>query len=143
MDIATVDVNRFQNRQYKVLVSFSALNKTKGVLILTRRKLNLSLKSSGSDCENRFCYAIVTHNNSKICLASIYAPNVFNSDFFESIKSTLLSFPDATLILAGDFNLLVDPDMDSLSSVSASKRASSAYIKSFLRDLNIVDIWRI
>lgn len=111
--LKSVDINRFQNKIYKVGAFSSAPNKTKGVLILVRRKLNLTLRASSSDSEERFCYVIVMLNRSQICLASEYTPNILNIDFFNAIKSTLLDFSDAILILGGDFNSLVDPEMDS------------------------------
>ena len=80
-------------------------------------------------------------NRSKICLASIYAPNTFDIHFFDSIKSTLLNFSDTTLILGGDFNLLVNPNIDCTNPAPASRRISSSCISSFLEDLNVVDIW--
>lgn len=38
------DVHRFQNKTYKILACSCALNKSKGVLILHKRSLNLSVK---------------------------------------------------------------------------------------------------
>ncbi len=47
------DVARFQNK----LAAFScALNKTKGVLILVNRKLNLTIEHFGSDEKGRFVF---------------------------------------------------------------------------------------
>ena len=111
--LKSVDVSREQNKVYRVAAFSSAPNKTKGVVILVRRKLNLILRASGKDNEGRFCYVTAMLNRSKICLASIYAPNTFDINFFDSIKSTLLNFSDTTLILGGDFNLLVNPNIDS------------------------------
>lgn len=78
-------------------------------------------------------------NRSKICLASIYARNILNINFFDTMNSTLLAFSDAILILGEDFNLLVHPVIDSTNPVSDSP----ACIKAVLKDLNGVDIWRL
>ncbi len=43
------DVARFQNKYYKLAAFSCALNKTKGVLILVNRKLNLTIEHLGSD----------------------------------------------------------------------------------------------
>lgn len=101
--LKSVDINRVQNKLYMVAAFSSAPNKTKGVLILVRRKLNLTLRASGTDNEGRFCYVIAMLNSSKICLASIYAPNTFDINFFDWIKSTLLALPQ----LHADFHLFV------------------------------------
>ena len=101
--LKSVDINRVQNKLYMVAAFSSAPNKTKGVLILVRRKLNLTLRASGTDNEGRFCYVIAMLNSSEICLASIYAPNTFDINFFDWIKSTLLALPQ----LHADFHLFV------------------------------------
>ena len=136
------DVNRFQNKNVKVLSSSSASNKTKGTLIVVRRRLELTLRTVGSDNDGRFCYAVVTLKGSKFCLASIYAPNTFNTNFFNSIKSTLLNFSDSILILAGDFNLIIDPVLDTTKHDSSFRKPASLYITTFLEELNIIDAWR-
>ncbi len=45
------DVARFQNKYYKLIAFSCAQNKTKGVLILVNRKLNLTIEHIGSDWE--------------------------------------------------------------------------------------------
>ncbi len=50
------DVARFQNKYYKLAAFSSAQNKTKGVLILVNRKLNLTIEHLGSDEKGRFVF---------------------------------------------------------------------------------------
>ncbi len=45
---------RFQNKYYKLIAFSCAQNKTKGVLILVNRKLNLTVEHIGSDEKGRF-----------------------------------------------------------------------------------------
>lgn len=56
---------------------FCAPKKTKGVLLLVDRNLDLHMDESGSDSNGRFCYALITLNSVKYWLVSIYAPNIF------------------------------------------------------------------
>ena len=58
-----VDVSRVQNKVYRVAAFSSAPNKTKGVVILVRRKLSLILRASGKDNEGTFCYGSAMLNN--------------------------------------------------------------------------------
>ncbi len=44
---------RFQNKYYKLIAFSCAQNKTKGVLILVNRKLNLTVEHIGSDEKGR------------------------------------------------------------------------------------------
>lgn len=82
------DAERFQNKNYKVLACFCALNKSKGVLMLRKRSLNLSVDTVGGDEHGRFVYAAVTINNSKFLLTSIYAPNEYDKFFLDNICKT-------------------------------------------------------
>ncbi len=50
------DVARFQNKYYKLIAFSCAQNKTKGVLILVNRKLNLTVEHIGSDEKGRFVF---------------------------------------------------------------------------------------
>ncbi len=50
------DVARFQNKYYKLAAFSSSQNKTKGVLILVNRKLNLTIEHLGSDEKGRFVF---------------------------------------------------------------------------------------
>ncbi len=47
----TADVHRFQNRYFKVISASSAVNKTKGVLIVIKRNIGFSIIRSGGDTE--------------------------------------------------------------------------------------------
>ncbi len=50
------DVAHFQNKYHKLAAFSSAQNKTKGVLILVNRKLNLTIEHLGSDEKGRFVF---------------------------------------------------------------------------------------
>ncbi len=69
------DVARFQNKYYKLAAFSCALNKTKGVLILVNRKLNLTIEHLGSDEKGRFVFIRYKIYNNRLALVSIYGPN--------------------------------------------------------------------
>ncbi len=57
------DVARFQNKYYKLAAFSSAQNKTKGVLILVNRKLNLTIEHLGSQVKSSHLYLYSAFNN--------------------------------------------------------------------------------
>ncbi len=117
-----------------------ALNKSKGVLILAKRKLTAKFGVSGADEHDRFCCVTDSINGLKACLSAIYAPNVFTRSFFDAVKSKLLEFCDCALFLGCDLNLVV-PITDTSNPISSQRQLSSSYIKTLLEDLNIISIW--
>ncbi len=69
------DVAPFQNKYYKLAAFSCALNKTKGVLILVNRKLNITIEHLGSDEKGRFVFIRCKIYNNRLALVSIYGPN--------------------------------------------------------------------
>ncbi len=62
------DVARFQNKYYKLIAFSCAQNKTKGVLILVNRKLNLTVEHIGSDEKGRFVFIRCKIYNNRLAL---------------------------------------------------------------------------
>lgn len=72
MHMRSSDVHRIQNKHYKVLAHSCAHNKTKGVVVLMDRRLDVTVGLSGSDSNGRFCFVFIALRGIKLCLASIY-----------------------------------------------------------------------
>ncbi len=99
------DVARFQNKYYKLIAFSCAQNKTKGVLILVNRKLNLTIEHLGSDEKGRFVFIRCKIYNNRLALVSIYGPNETDSAFLTQISKTLLEEIDCPLVVGGDLML--------------------------------------
>ncbi len=72
--LKSVDVHRFQNRYFKVISASSAVNKTKGVLIVIKRNSVFSIIRTGGDTEGQITYAVVSLNNTNY--AFMHPPRV-------------------------------------------------------------------
>ncbi len=121
------DVAHFQNKYYKLAAFSSAQNKTKGVLILVNRKLNLTIEHLGSD---------------EKALVSIYGPNETDSAFLTQISKTLLEEIDCPLVVGGDFNAVINPALDKSQS-DTTANPSSKLLNKFITELILIDLWRI
>ncbi|KAL2081000.1 hypothetical protein ACEWY4_022853 [Coilia grayii] len=137
------NVQRFQNKRYKVIAHSCAISKTRGVLILADRKLQLTILDKGSDQIGRFVYVLLSVNYSKVLLANIYAPNVHEDNFLPSISNSLLKYHDCHCIVTGDFNATLCPSQDRSTVPPGTLPLSSLSLKRFVTDLNLVDIWRL
>lgn len=138
------DVNRFQNKTYKLLAYSCAPNKTKGVLILTKRCLQVTVNLAGGDDLGRFVYAVITVHHTKFLLTSIYAPNEPDQQFFNNITETLLQFSDHNTIIGGDFNASIHLQLDRSSTIpTSSVSLSSSLLNSFVTEMNVLDPWRV
>lgn len=140
--LKSVDVHRFQNRYFKVISASSAVNKTKGVLIVIKRNSVFSIIRTGGDTEGRITYAVVSLNNTNYAFMSVYAPTEGDSSFFQELLRLVVSLEDCLVVLGGDFNAVLDPQLDR-SHVSKSDSVISGCFNSFLRHSNICDVWRL
>ncbi len=136
------DVAHFQNKYYKLAAFSSAQNKTKGVLILVNRKLNLTIEHLGSDEKCRFVFIRCKIYNNRLALVAIYGPNETDSAFLPQISKTLLKEIDSPLVVGGDFNAVVNPALDKSQS-DTTANPSSKLLNKFITELNLIDLWRI
>ncbi len=136
------DVARFQNKYYKLIAFSCAQNKTKGVLILVNRKLNLTIEHLGSDEKGRFVFIRCKIYNNRLALVSIYGPSETDSAFLTQISKTLLEEIDCPLVVGGDFNAVINPALDKSQSDTTSN-PSSKLLNKFITELNLIDLWRI
>ncbi len=136
------DVAHFQNKYYKLIAFSCAQNKTKGVLILVNRKLNLTIEHLGSDEKGRFVFIRCKIYNNRLALVSIYGPNETDSAFLTQISKTLLEEIDCPLVVGGDFNAVINPALDKSQS-DTTANPSSKLLNKFITELNLIDLWRI
>ena len=50
--------------------------------------------------------------NHRLSLAVLYGPNQDNPIFYQDVQKTLTRFGNQKMILVGDWNLLLDPEVD-------------------------------
>ncbi|KAJ0011600.1 hypothetical protein NQD34_012575 [Periophthalmus magnuspinnatus] len=138
------DINRLASKFYKVVAFSSASNKSKGVAIVCRRNLQFRLLDCWSDNLGRIAIAKLNIERTDIAFVSLYAPNIFEKQFFDRLTKIMLELPSFKFIVGGDFNAVVDPSLDrsSLSQNLDQKRASEA-LKCWANETGLVDLWRM
>lgn len=86
--------------------STNLLPKSKGVSIL------LALIDSMTDEKGIFIFLKGSDMGRRLTLANIYIPNSRQVTFFCDITKSLTTFQEGTLILGGDFNIPLNPLLD-------------------------------
>ena len=138
------DVRRMQNKHYRLVASSGDGSKTKGVMILMKRRLNLAIEKISSNNSGRLAYCGVSIQGKKVAFASIYAPTSFDPSYFPWLTKELLCLSNYSLIVGSDMNTFFDHNLDrSNPSVTHSQALSSNALKNFAKDINLVDIWRV
>ncbi len=138
------DISRVQNRFYKPIVASADGTCTKGAMILMRCSVNVAIERIGSDNKGLLAFCCASIQGEKIAFVSIYAPAVFEADFFPTVSSHLLKLSDYQLYVGSDMNATRNNNLDkSYSTVLTAQDSASKALNLFLKDLNLADVWRV
>lgn len=120
--------------------SFSS--KRNGVLILIHKRLNFSMLKEYKDGNGRIICIEVNINGAEITLCNIYAPNKEDPSFFHGLNN-ILGNAQGQIILAGDFNQVLDGILDKSKYTGMSAPKDRAAIHMMMEDNSLIDVWRL
>ena len=89
----------------------------------------------------RFLICTIKIENVSYTIVNIYAPNRDEPSFFEKIVQKIMHNPCENLIVGGDFNLTLNPEIDRYNSTSNNNK-SMEYLKEFMKEAELSDAWR-
>lgn len=117
-------------------------SKARGTAILIHKSLQFTASNVTADPGGRYVVVTGLIANIPIILANVYAPNWDNDKFFSDFLYNLPNLDTHHLVLGGDFNCCLNPEIDR-SSISTAKLSRSAHvINTFIGDYGISDLWR-
>lgn len=95
-----------------------------------------------TDPDGRFININASINHTTFTLANIYGPNNDKPSFFHNFFSLLCD--STNIILAGDFNTVINPSIDRSSTSDSSRNChSTEIIKQYMDDYGLGDSLRI
>ena len=112
-----------------------------GVAILFNNNFTFQLQRSFLDNTGRFIICDIETNEKVITLATIYAPNEDDPGFFERLHHHLRDFQCNDIIIGGDFNLVLDIDIDKKGGLAKTHTKAVKVIKDHMAELDLVDVW--
>ena len=115
---------------------------SKGVCILVSKKANVECVLHTADTEGRYVILEVKAQEKNFILASIYAPNEDNPEFFKKLLIDIKECQNSEIMLIGDFNMVMQPEIDRTENVRYSPLAFEI-LQEITDTLDIHDIWRI
>ena len=114
-----------------------------GVAILFNNNFTFQLQRSFLDNTGRFVICDIKTNEKLITLATIYAPNEDDPSFFERFHNHLRDFQCDDIIIGGDFNQVLDIEMDKKGGLAKTHTKAVTVIKDCMAELDLVDAWRL
>jgi exonuclease III len=131
------------------LVQSSGRGAAGGVAIIYNKTYFDSIIKSKKDEEGRLCSVTVVKDDTRYLFINIYAPNNqsdsinFFSEVEEWILEELENDSSTQIILGGDFNFVVDPEVDSVGrNQSALEKVNNKLFSSMITRLKLEDTYR-
>lgn len=139
--LSQVEHNKLNRSGFKHVFSSSYKSGHKrGVAILISKQINYEPISTITDKEGR--YVMITGNveGSLVTLLNVYAPPGSDWSFYKHIFDLMATNSQGITICGGDFNVRLNPRLDS--SGSGSTQPISKKINIVMKELGVLDVWR-
>lgn len=125
-------------------VFYSSFNsKSRGVAILLHKRLPFTLEKCIKDNEGRYVIISGFLYGERLILGCIYSPNTFEASFYSKLLADLSSDASPLVVLGGDMNACLEPELDQRPVKSTCPSRMGKAIKALCCDLNLYDTWRI
>ena len=126
---------------YQAIFS-SYFSESAGVCILFNNNFSFEIAKQFSDPEGRFILCDIKTDSKIVTLLNIYAPNNDDPTFFENIYEHLNSFECEEIVFGGNFNLVLDLDMDKEGGNKTTHKNALKVLNTIQENLDLIDIWR-
>lgn len=117
-------------------------NNSRGVMILINNNFQCQVGRVLLDPNGNFVILELNIQGENLTLASIYGPNEDKPTFYTTLKQNILDFNNEKVIICGDWNLVIDPDMDTENYRNINNPRARTIVLNFIEQDNYIDIWR-
>ena len=124
----------------KWLVSSDRSNSRGCVIMFKNSKIKVI--NHFTDHEGRYIIANIVIDEVQYTLCNLYAPNEDSPNFFNSMLTTLEKRATGNIVIGGDFNLVMNPNLDRKNQIGNNHKAHEI-LNTFVEVLDLSDVWRI
>ena len=128
---------------YQVILAGNSSN-AGGTAILFKNNFEFTINRVEKDPNGQFIFLDITFMDKNFTLVNLYAPSQGDDySFFDNISTLLEDFSENQIIIAGDFNCVLDPILDRRNYLTVNSRPRTrAKIIELMNKYNLIDIFR-
>ena len=115
---------------------------SRGVAILFGKNFEYKIHQHIRDNEGNFLIVDITAQNQRFTLVNIYGPNNDNPIFFQNIFQYTEEIGNVDFILCGDFNLIIDSEIDCFNYKNINNPKARDKLLEFIDTYHIIDPFR-
>ena len=117
-------------------------NRSRGVTILIKQSVQQELiEVQYSECGN-FVIVVCKFGTETYLMVSIYGPNEDDPNFYTNLSHTIRSYDTDHVIMAGDFNFVINPSIDSYNYAREYNPNAKRVFLNLVDEEELVDAWR-
>ena len=115
---------------------------SRGVVILLHPRSQCKVLEAKHDNHGRCVSVMVEMNQKKFVICNVYGPNTDSPTFFKEMIRIIDSYQEYDgIVIGGDFNLVINPEIDRNGS-SANHTKVVKVLKLYMECSGLVDVWR-
>jgi len=116
---------------------------SRGVAVLFKRDVDLHIHNKYVDADGNFIILDLTVKGQRFSLCTVYGPNQDCPEFYVNLFQELQKLDNASMILCGDWNLVMDYQKDTRGyQCENNKKARSTLLKC-MNNNDLSDVWRV
>lgn len=124
-----------------VISSFST--NSRGVGIFFNDNFDYKIHDRTIDQCGNFILLDLEIGDHRFTLVTIYGPNRDDPLFYENLRHKIANFDNASLIIVGDWNLVMEQHLDTKHYTRENNIRAKNEVKKLIECYNLFDIWRI
>ncbi|MES9884827.1 MAG: reverse transcriptase domain-containing protein, partial [Sedimenticola sp.] len=114
-----------------------------GVGILISPDLTYTITDYSEIVVGRLQALTININDNDYIIMNVYGPNNDNISLYEKMEDYINEHEGENLIIGGDFNTVLDPDIDKKNGQQGTHRQTRNKLKHIINTYTLCDIWRI
>jgi len=111
-------------------------------MVLFRKGLDYTIHTSDADPNGRFVIIDLEIQSTRLTIANVYGPNIDDACFFERLIQRIELLPNDNRIIAGDFNLVLDVELDKKGGNNTTHFSSQRIVKTYMEETDLTDVLR-
>lgn len=127
---------------YKCYFSSYSSN-SRGVAILFNNNFSEEVHSVKKDNAGNWIAIDVEAQGQRFTLVNLYGPNDDKPEFYRSVYDVVVSYDNASVILCGDWNLVLDQKLDTKFYLRDNNVRARTEVQRMCSVLELTDPWRI
>ena len=140
---SSIETRNIWKQQWNGHAFFSGKSSnSEGTGILINSKFSCNIVKYSDLIEGRLQALNVKVNDKEITIINIYGPNKDDLAIFNTLENFIAENEEHTFIIGGDFNTVIDPNIDKKNGKVETHKACRQKIKQIMESFDLRDIWR-